>query len=292
MKTTYSGADIIENEKQDSERAARKAAFSPFVEFLARMGFGARGLIYLMMGVIAFQVANGGRNAPADQQGALAAIGAQQGGDIILWLVLVGLVGYSLWGVIRTVFDPLHVGSDAEGLVQRLWFLVSAATYAYLIVPTYGYLTGSAKAAHNGAQTAQTQHSISTIITMPWGRLAVGIVGVIVIVAGLAQVYQGLSRKFDKQFQKYELNAQQRVWIKRIGRFGTAARGVVFGLTGVFLAISAYQANPGKAVGMDGALMALARQPYGFWLLSVVAVGLIAFGVYSITGAAWFRLRR
>jgi hypothetical protein len=292
MKTTFSGADIIDNVKHDSERAARKAAFSPFMEFLARLGFGARGLIYLMMGVIAVQVANGGRNAPADQQGALAAIGAQPGGHIVLMVVLVGLAGYALWGVIRTVFDPLHVGSDAKDLLQRLWFLLSAVTYATLIIPTYGYLSGSAKAAQNGAQTVQTQHSVSTIISQPWGRWAVGIVGVIVIVAGVAQVYQGLSRKFDKQFQKYELNSQQRVWIKRIGRFGTAARGVVFGLTGVFITLSAYQANPGKAQGMDGALMALARQPYGFWLLSVVAVGLIAFGVYSITGAAWFRLRR
>ena len=292
MKTTMRDANIIDNVKEDSERAARKAAFSPFVEFLARLGFGARGLIYLMMGVIAVQVAHGGRTAPADQQGALVAIGAQPGGNILLILVLIGLAGYSLWGVIRAIFDPLHVGSDAKGLVQRLWFFISAGTYASLILPTYGYLTGGTKAAQNGAQTVQTQHSVSTIMSMPWGRWAVGIVGVIVIVAGLAQIYQGFSRKFDKQFQPYALNYHQKVWIKRIGRFGTAARGVVFAMTGVFLALAAYQANPGKAQGIDGALLALARQPYGAWLLGIVAIGLIAFGIYSMTGAAWFRLRR
>lgn len=129
-------------------------------------------------------------------------------------------------------------------------------------------------------------------MSTPWGRWAVGIVEVIVIVAGLAQIYQGFSRKFDKQFQPYALNYQQKVWIKRIGRFGTSARGLVFAMTGVFLALAAYQANPGKAQGIDGALLALARQPYGAWLLGVVAVGLIAFGIYSMTGAAWFRLRR
>jgi hypothetical protein len=290
--TTVSGADVIDNVKQDSKRAARKAAYSPFTESLARMGFGVRGLIYLIMGVIAVEVAYGARSTPADQQGAIAAIGAQPAGHIMLIFVLIGLVGYSLWGVIRAIFDPLHVGKDAEGLFQRLWFFISAGMYASLILPTYGYLTGKAKAAQNGAQTAQTQHAVSTIMSMPWGRWAVGILGIIVIGVGLAQIYQGFSRKFDKQFQLYALNRQQSRFIKRIGRFGTAARGVVFGMTGVFLALAAYQANPGKAVGIDGALLALARQPYGTWLLGIVAIGLIAFGIYSITGAVWFRLRR
>lgn len=292
MKTSVSGANVINEVKQEGERAAKKAAYSPFVELLARLGFGVRGLIYLLMGVFAVQVALGSRGAPADQPGALAVIGAQPAGRILLIIVLIGLAGYSLWGVIRAVFDPLHLGSDAKGLVQRLWFFISAGMYASLIVPTYGYLTGGAKAAYNGQQTDQTRQSVSTIMSLPWGRWAVGGVGIIVIGVGLAQIYQGFSRQFDKQFQLYDLNYRQSVWIKRIGRFGTAARGVVFAMTGVFLALAAYQANPEKAQGIDGALLALARQPYGFLLLGVVAVGLIAFGIYSLTGAAWFRLRR
>lgn len=296
MKTSVS--DIkraehgVENATQKGERAAKQAAFSPLVEFLARMGFAARGLVYLMMGVMAIQVAEGGRSAPGDQQGALAMIGAQPTGHIVLIFVLIGLVGYSLWGVIRSLFDPLHLGSDLKGLVQRGWSLISAAMYASLIGPTWSSITSAGKAAQNGAQTAQTQQAVTMLLYRPWGRLTVGAVGLFIIIAGLAQIYQGLSRRFDKQFTPYDLNHAQMVWIKRLGRIGTVARGFVFGLTGVFVALSAYQANPKKAVGIDGALLALVRQPYGPWLLGIVAVGLMAFGVYSITGAAWFRMRR
>ena len=129
-------------------------------------------------------------------------------------------------------------------------------------------------------------------MSMPWGRWLVGIGGIIVIGVGLAQIFKGFSHNFDKQFQLYDLNHQQSVWIKRIGRFGIVARGVVIALIGVFLALAAYNFNPEQARGIGGALTALVRQPYGPWLLAVVAAGLISFGIYSITGAAWFRLKR
>lgn len=292
MKTNVHSAEIRNRVKQAGKEEVREAAYSPFVETLTRIGFGARGLIYLVMGVIAVQVAQGGRGVPADQQGALVAIGSQPFGRILLIIVMVGLAGYSLWGVIRAIFDPLHLGSDAKGLVQRAWFLVSAATYGSLILPAYGYLTGGAQQARNGAQTAQTQQFAARLMAKPWGQWAVGIVGVFVIGVGLAQVYQGFSRKFDQQFKLYDLDQQQAIWIARIGRIGTAARGIVFALTGVFLALAAYRFDPEKARGIDGALLALVQQPYGPWLLGLVGLGLIAFGVYSINGAAWFRLRR
>jgi hypothetical protein len=292
MKTTVSSAEIIDKAQHVSENEVLKAAFSPLVEILTRVGFGARGLIYLVMGVIAVQVAQGVRSAPADQQGALAAIGGQPFGYLLLIVIMIGLAGYSLWGVIRAIFDPLHLGSDLKGLLQRMWFFVSAATYGSLILPTYSYLTGGARPVHNGAQTAQTQQFASTVMIDPWGRWVVGILGIFVIGVGLAQVYQGLSRKFDKQFQLYALDQEQAIWIELIGRVGTVARGLVFALTGVFLTGAAYYFNPEEARGIDGALIALLQQPYGPWLLSLVGLGLIAFGFYSINGAAWFRLKR
>jgi hypothetical protein len=292
MKTTVRSTNIIDKVQQDGEEEVRKAAFSPLVEILTRVGFGARGLIYLMMGVIAIQVAQGGRSTPADQQGVLAAIGEQPLGNIFLIIIMIGLAGYALWSVIRAIFDPLHLGSDLKGLLQRMWFFVSAATYGSLIWPTYNYLTDAAQPAHNGAQTAQTRQFAFTVMMAPWGRWVVGIIGVFVIGVGLAQVYQGFSRKFDKQFQLYALDQRQAVWIERIGRIGTVARGLVFAITGVFLTLAAYYFSPEKARGIDGALIALLQQPYGSWLLSLVGLGLIAFGFYSINGAAWFRFKQ
>lgn len=283
--------NVLENVKIEGERSAREAAFSPLVETLTRIGFGARGLLYFVMGLIAVQVVLGGSGTTADKQGALAAIGAQPVGRVLLWIVLVGLVGYSLWGIIRALFDPLHVGKDWSGIVQRAGFLISAVSYGSLILPTYGLLTGGGQRAQNGAQTAQTQSFVSSLMATSSGRWIVAFVGVVIIGVGLAHIYKGLSRRFDKQFQLYDLSYHRATWIRRLGRVGTAARGFVFGLVGAFLAVAAYQANPSQAQGINGALLKLLALPYGPWLLGVVAVGLIAFGIYSMTGALWIRFK-
>jgi hypothetical protein len=274
--------------KADVKRVAQKAEFNPLMEALTRLGYGVRGLIYITMGLLAVQVSLGKGGAPAGPQGAIAAIGKQPAGLILLWVILVGLISYSLWGVVRAVLDPLHKGHDLKGLLARFGFLVSAFGYAILIMPTYGYITGASK---NG-NGFQTQKFINSIMAMPWGRWAIGIIGLAVLAGGLYQLYQGFTAGFDKQIKTYALTPKEVRLATNVGRFGTSARGVVFALVGGLISLSAYQANPSQPVGMESALATLMKQPYGIWLLGIVAVGLIAFGVYSLLSAAWFRIRR
>jgi TRAP-type uncharacterized transport system fused permease subunit len=120
----------------------------------------------------------------------------------------------------------------------------------------------------------------------------VGIAGLIVIGIGLSQVMKGLRPDFERQFQAYALSSSQRTWIDRLGKFGTAARGVVFTMIGFFLFMAAYHKDPHQAQGIDGVLTALLHQPSGPWLLAVVALGLIAFGIYSAMSGFWLRLKR
>jgi hypothetical protein len=289
MSGTKSKAGSIGSIKADVKRAGQKAALSPLMEALERLGYGVRGLIYITMGLLALNVTLGKGGAPTDQQGAIAAIGRQPAGMVLLWVVLLGLVSYSLWGVIRAVLDPLHKGHDLKGLLARAGFLFSAASYALLILPTYGFITGAGRTAQNGAQT---QQSMASIMSTPWGPWAIGIIGLAVIAGGLYQIYQGFNNSFDKQLKTYAMTAQQVKWATQLGRFGTAARGFVFALVGGSLCVAAYQSNSSQAVGIDAALTALMRQPYGIWLVGIVAVGLMAFGVYSMLSAAWFRLKR
>jgi type IV secretory pathway VirB2 component (pilin) len=209
-----------------------------------------------------------------------------------LYAILVGLIAYALWGFIRALFDPLHRGSDLEGLAVRAGYLVSGISYAFLALATYGLITGGASAARNGASTAQTQQLTATIFTYSWGPWAVGIAGVILTAAGLIQFIQGLRNDFERQFDAYALDAYQRKWMDRLGRFGTAARGVVYTMLGLFLFIAAYRHDPSQAQGIDGVLTALLHQPYGPWLLGVVALGLVAFGAYSAIGGTLLRFKR
>ncbi len=269
-------------------RTAERASLSPLIETLTRIGYGVRGLIYITMGLLAVQVAFGKGGLLASPQGAIATIGRQPEGSILLWVVLVGIVSYSVWGVIRAVFDPLHKGHDLKGLLARFGFLVSAFGYAILALTTYGYITGAAQTT-NGSQT---QSFLTSIMAMPGGRWAIGILGIAVLAGGLYQIYQGFTAGFDRQFQTYALTPEQVKLTTQVGRFGTSARGVVFVITGGLISLAAYHANPSQPVGMDTALATLMRQPYGIWLLAIVAVGRVAFGLYSMLSAAWFRIRR
>jgi hypothetical protein len=274
--------------KAEVKKAANKAEFSPLMEALTRIGYGTRGLIYIIMGFLAVQVALGKGGALASPLGAIGKIGKQPAGMFLLWIVLLGLVSYSLWGVVRAVFDPLHKGNDLKGLIARGGFLVSAFGYAILILPTYGYITGKSLASSG----SQSQKMITSIMAMPWGRWAIGILGLAALAAGLYQIYLGFKAGFDKQFETYALTPKQVKLATDVGRFGTAARGVVLALVGGLIVLAAYRANPSQPIGMDAALATLLHQPYGIWLLGIVAVGLIAFGCYSMLSAFWFRLKR
>ena len=122
------------------------------------------------------------------------------------------------------------------------------------------------------------------------GVLVLG--ALIIMVFGLLQVYQGIHPSLEQQFRAYALSSSQQKWINRMGRFGAAARGVVFTLIGVFLLLAAHHNDPSRAQGIEGVLASLLCQPHGLWLLGLVALGLIGFGVYSEMSGVWFRLKR
>ena len=286
MSATHS--EEIKGVGKGVERAAEKAAFSPLMETLTRIGYGVRGLIYITIGILAVQVVLGKGGSLASPKGVIAEIGRQPAGLILLWIILVGLISYSLWGVIRAVFDPLHKGHDLKGLLERFGFLCSAFGYAVLILPTYGYITGASQKASG----AQTHSLLNSIMATPWGRWAIGILGLAVIAGGLYQIYEGIKAGFDRQFKIYALTPGEAKLVTNVGRFGTAARGVVLAVVGGLISLAAYRANPSQPIGMDTALATLLHQPYGIWLLGIVALGLIAFGIYSILSALWFRLKR
>jgi hypothetical protein len=175
-----------------------------------------------------------------------------------------------------------------KGLIARGGFLASAFGYAILIMPTYGYVMGTSLASSG----SQTQKMITSIMAMPWGRWAIGIIGLVALAAGLYQIYLGFKAGFERQFQTYALTPKEVKLVTDIGRFGTVARGVVLAVVGGLISFGAYRANPSQPIGMDTALATLLHQPYGIWLLGVVAVGLVAFGFYSMLSALWFRSKR
>ncbi len=282
----------VQKIKEKSNVVAHSSTSNSVIETLARIGYVARGAIYFVIGLTALLFASGNGGKTTDPQGAIATIGNQPAGRIFLWIVLFGVICYSLWGFIRAIFNPLHAEHNTKGIAERIGYFFSAIAYALLVLPTYALITGGAKPASGGVQDTQIQHFVALVLDWSFGQLLVGFVGIIVVIIGIYQLYQGIKPGFDKNLILAKLNPSQVIWIKRLGRFGVMSRGLVVAIIGIFLIISAYTSNSSQTKGFDSALISILKQPYGPWLLGIIAIGLIALGIYSLCVSMFYRLRK
>jgi len=259
--------------------AAEKFACSDGFEWLSRGGFVARGLVYGIIGVLAFKLALGSGGQSASQKGALQSIAHQPFGHFLLILVAIGLAGYSMWRLTRAILG--HGPEESDTGFERVAAGASGIVYAGLCVLAIEILLGSG---------GSTSGNAKGVFGWPAGVLLVGIAGAVLIGVGLYQGYRGVSRDFLEDSKTEEMSVGVRTWIKWIGTFGLLSRMVVFGLVGVFLIRAAIDYNPNKAVGLDGALAKLRDSAYGPYMLGVVATGLVAFGLYSLSDARYRRI--
>jgi hypothetical protein len=257
-----------------------------WVERLARLGYLAKGIVYAIVGVLAVQAAFGAGGQTTDTKGALGAIAAQPFGKFLLALLTVGLIGYVVWRFVQAVQDPEHKGDDAKGWATRLGYAVSGLIYASLAFTAIGLIRGSG----GGGGGNSEQDWTARLLAQPFGQWLVGLVGAFVIGLGFYQLYQAYKAKFRKQMKLQEMSPTEETWATRIGRFGLGARGVVFCIIGFFLLQAARQSDASEVRGLDGALQSLAQQPYGPWLLGIVALGLVAYGIHMAVQARYIRI--
>jgi Domain of Unknown Function (DUF1206) len=262
--------------------SARRASDSRPAQWLARLGLTARGVLYILIGVVAILVAIGQRSHEADQSGALQLLASQPYGLVALWLLFIGFAGYALWRLSEALFG---VTGEGNGAGPRLKSLVRAVLYAIFAYLTLKVITGK-----KPSQASQQKDLTATVMHHTGGRWLVGIVGVAIVIAGLVLVGEGIRRKFMKYLRTGEMSPRTRRAVERLGMIGTSARGLVFALAGVLVIDAAVQFKPSKAGGVDKALLTLRNQPFGEFLLILAAIGLLAFGVYGLAEARWRRV--
>jgi hypothetical protein len=251
---------------------------------LARAGLIARGVVFGVIGVLAFELALGSGGEATNQQGALATIARQPFGRLLLVIVAIGVAGYALWRLVSAAVGPRD--STDDGVRERVPALASGIVYAALCFAAVRILFGG----HATSGASNPKHATAGVLGWPGGPVLVTIAGVVLIGVGLYQGYQAVARKFCDDARTDEMGTGVRRTYIALGVFGFLARMVVFLLVGYGLIKAALDYEPRSAIGLDGALQKLAHTTYGPALLGIVAVGLIGFALYCIADARYRRL--
>jgi Domain of Unknown Function (DUF1206) len=281
------GADVrgaAREAQRHVENAALKAR--PGIVILARAGYAAKGVVYLIVGFFAFTAAYRGGKAMGSKD-ALRSMLAEPYGRALLAVVAVGLAGYAVWCFVRALLDPEHEGHGLKGVAKRAFVAAKGVVHLSLVVAVVGMIMGSAQS--DSGETGVNKWT-AKLMAAPFGVWLVGLAGTSVVAYGLYQVYRAWVIKLDDQLNLGRMGPAGRTWTIRVARFGMAARGVVFAVVGVFLIQAAIHAAPGEARGLGEALRAVQQQSYGPWLLGAVALGLVAYGLYELARAKYRRI--
>ena len=270
---------------RSTRSSGRRAANSKALGWLARAGFAARGVMYIIVGWIAVQVAVGHSGQQADRTGALHEIGATPVGGVLLWLLVVGFIGMTLWRLSEAVYGSPGSGQHKAG--KRVAALARAIVYAVIAYGVLKYALGT-----GGPQSSDKQSVdlTATLLKYPGGQVLVVAIGVALVGGGIFLAYSAWQEKFRKDLELGQLPGRTRRIVEWLGKFGGMARGAVFITVGIFLVVAAVHAKPRQAKGVDSGLRTLASTPLGPWLLVLVAIGLIMFGLFSLCQAKWRRL--
>ncbi|MEG5173437.1 DUF1206 domain-containing protein [Microcoleus sp. B3-D7] len=264
-----------------------QTASHPWFERLARLGYASKGLVYFIVGFLAAQAAFSMGGRTTDTSGALSEIVNQPFGKFLLFLVTIGIIGYALWRIVQTILDPEHQGQkmDAKRIAQRIGYALSALAYAGLALTAVKLIMGSGRSNSNTTEDLTAQ-----ILAQPFGQWLVGLAGSIVIGVGFSYFYEAYKAKFRRHFKLDEMSPTEQKWATRLGRFGIAARGVVFVIIGFFFIQAARLSDASQTKGLGEVLEILAQQPFSPVILALVPLGLIAYGIYSVIEARYRRI--
>jgi hypothetical protein len=264
------------------EHAAPRAAFS----LVARIGFLAKGIVYLLAGLLTLRAAVEG-GAPRDEHAAVQAIGAQPAGQVLLVLIGIGLGCYALFRVFQAILatKSATAANDLKDTAKRVGRLASGLLHGALAVTAVQLARGH----HSGSGEHEAQTWAGKLLEQPFGSALLLVIGGGVLIAGVVQLVLAVTTAFRRELDLSRARSEERRWTIRLGRIGYSARGVVFVIMGVFAIRAAVLANAAEVEGMSGALRKLQTGPYGFVLLSAVATGLALYGVFMLVSSRYVR---
>lgn len=264
-----------------TKHAARKAEDSDVVSGLARLGLVSRGIVWLVVGVLALRIGFGDQ-AQADKNGALAAIKDKPLGSLLLVVLVVGFLGYAAWRLLEAAVghrdddDPKRLGKRAFSGARGLIYLGLAGSTAKFLVA--------------GGGQDKAEPLTARVLATTGGQTLVFVVGLGFVATGLIIGARAFSQEFEDKLDTGKMPGWLEPATKAVGTAGLASRGLVFALIGIFLVRAAATFDPEKANGLDGSLKALSEQPFGQVLLVITALGLLSFALWSFLEARYRKI--
>ncbi|TGB03840.1 DUF1206 domain-containing protein [Halobacillus salinus] len=258
------------NAQQTTEKA--KEEIKPWIRRMGRFGYMCKGLVYALVGILTFMAAIGVGGKTTGTSGVFQSVVSVPFGEAILWVISVGVFGYIIWSFIKAIKNPHH-----KGAITRISYAISGLIYTALAINAIQI------ASHSKSGGGNTNQTISAMLLgQPFGRYLIGILGAIIIGYGIKEFYEGFTEKFMSKFQLGEMEKHEKKVARNSGKIGLMARGVVLGMIGFFFIQTAWTTDPSKSKGMDGALSEIVQKPFGQWLLGIVALGFILYGIYQM----------
>ena len=269
-------ADTGREAKRAAGRAKDKtedAANSKVFERVARFGYVASGLLHVLIGAIALRLAFGG-GGEADQSGAASSLAQRPGGLFLLWAGMLGAAALALWQVSEAVFGGRGRADKKKKWGYRAKCVGLAIVYGAIAVTFGSFALGSGSNSSESSQDASAK-----LMQWPGGAVVLFLIGAVIMGAGVYYVFKGLTKKFLGDLKRLPPGSTGTA-VTWLGIVGFVGKGLALFVLGLLLAVAAMQNDPQDVKGLDGALKALRDQPFGSTALSVVAVGLICYGLY------------
>jgi hypothetical protein len=266
--------------------AADRAGNGDALEHLARVGLIAYGLVHLLVAWLALQLAWGNGGGSTDQSGAMATLAEKPFGEPLLWVLAAGLLALAVWQLAEVLRyrSQLHASGDAKKKAVTKVVKAVAKTVVYLVlaVTAVRFATGGGT-----SSSGQQQRTVNGVLGWPGGRFLIGIAALVLIGVGVYHVRKAIRSSFLKEIDTAQASAGERRVIERLGQVGYPAKGIALALVGVLLGWAAITFDPAEARGLDGAMHTILAAPAGQWLLTLVALGIAAFGVFSFFRARY-----